>query len=254
MFTLNFSIADEVKDVKVVILAGGLGSRLRPFTEVIPKPLLPLGEKTIMEVQITSLQRFGVNKVFVATNYMSDLVEAFLGGGKRFGVDVEVSREEQPLGTCGPIGLLRNELSEPFLVMNGDILTKLDFRAFYDFAVAQNSCLTVGTKIITTPFRFGNVIVSDNLIVDVEEKPELKMEIVAGIYCMTPDVFHFIPENSYFGMDTLIMTLLAEQQRVSRYLIEEYWLDIGQVEDYSKAREHYETNFRVSEPSVASGK
>jgi len=239
--------------MQAVILAGGLGTRLRPFTEVLPKPLLPLGEKTIMEIQIESLKRFGVNKVFVATNYMSDLVEAFLAGGKRFEINVEVSREDKPLGTCGPIGLLRNKLTEPFLVMNGDILTKLDFLSLHDFAVAQKSCLTVGTKIITTPFRFGNVIVEDNLIVDIEEKPELKMEIVAGIYCMTPDVFHFIPENCYFGMDSLIIQLLAKQQRVSRYLINEYWLDIGQVEDYSKAREHYETNFPTIEPSAQPG-
>ena len=230
--------------LKAVILAGGLGNRLRPFTEVIPKPLLPLGEKTIMEVQIAALQRCGVKQVFVATNYMSDLVAAYLGDGKRFGIDVQVSRETKPLGTCGPIGMLRTELTDPFLVINGDILTKLDFRAFHDFAVAQNSCLTVGTKIITTPFRFGNVTVDDNnFIVDVDEKPELKMEIVAGIYCLTPDVFRFIPEDTYFGMDSLIKMLLGDKQRVSRYLIKDYWLDIGQVEDYSQAREHYETNF-----------
>lgn len=231
--------------MKAVILAGGLGHRLKPFTDVIPKPLLPLGEKTVMERQISALRRCGVDKVYVATNYMSDLVEAYLGDGSRFGLHVRVSRETKPLGTCGPIGLLRTELTEPFLVINGDILTKLDFAALYRFAVAERASLTVGTKIVTTPFRFGNVVVNDTgtRILDVEEKPELRLEVVAGVYCLTPDAFQYIPEDEYFGMDSLIKILIQQRQPIARFLIEDYWLDIGQVEDYSKAREEVQQSF-----------
>ena len=233
--------------MKAVILAGGLGSRLRPFTEVIPKPLLPLGEKSLMEVQIHALKERGFTDIFVATNYKAEYVQSFLGDGSRYGVILRFSNESKPLGTCGPLTLLKQDLTEPFLMMNGDILTKLDFRALYEFAIAQDSLLTVGTKIISTPFRFGNVKVNaSNHIVDIEEKPDLKLEILAGIYCMKPGIFEFIPDNTYFGMDKLLKALIARKLPVSRYLIQDYWLDIGQVEDYSQARDAYRDNFEQS--------
>ena len=236
--------------MKAVILAGGLGSRLRPFTQVIPKPLLPLGEKSLMEIQITTLRDHGFNKIYVATNHMADFVEAFLGDGSKYGVKLTFSRETKPLGTCGPLSLLKADLTEPFLLMNGDVLTKLDFRAFYDFAVAQDSLLTVGTKIISHPFRFGNVMVDgSNHIVEIEEKPDLNFEILSGIYCMKPGIFELIPENAYFGMDTLLKEMIAQRRTVSRYLIHEYWLDIGLVEDYSQARVAYAEHFGKREAS-----
>jgi NDP-sugar pyrophosphorylase family protein len=230
--------------MKAVILAGGLGTRLRPFTEVIPKPLLPLGGKAIIEHQIFTLRDAGVSEVFLATNYKSDLIEAFVGDGSKFGLPVRISREDVPLGTAGPLRLLAKSLDSPFLVMNGDILTNVSFRKFYTFALQQKSILTVATKIITTPFRFGNVTVDDSsAIVSVEEKPDFKLEVVAGLYCMDPQIFEFIPEGSYFGMDSLIKKLLSERKRIARFLIEDYWLDIGQVEDYGKAREIYAKTF-----------
>jgi NDP-mannose synthase len=227
--------------MKAVILAGGLGHRLKPFTEIIPKPLLPLGDQSILEIQIEALRRAGADEVFVATNYKSDLVQAFLGDGSRFGVRITVSREDKPLGTAGPLSLLRDRLSDPFLMMNGDILTRLDFREFYRYGLDQPSDLTVATKVITTPFRFGNVHVdAAGNIIGVEEKPEFKLEIVAGIYCIKPRLFRHIPDGQYHGMDTLIKSMITAREPVSRYLIREYWLDIGQVDDYSKARSEWE--------------
>jgi NDP-sugar pyrophosphorylase family protein len=211
---------------------------------VIPKPLLPLGEKSLMEIQIHALRGHGFDEIFIATNYMSDYVEAFLGNGFKYGVKLHFSREKKSLGTCGPLTLLKDQLTEPFILMNGDILTKLNFRKLFDFAVGRTSIMTVATKIISTPFRFGSVqLDGDDRIIGIEEKPDLKFEILAGIYCMKPAVFSFIPDNEYFGVDTLLIQLLREKQTVSRYLIQEYWLDIGQVEDYSKAREAYKENF-----------
>ncbi|HNQ87825.1 MAG TPA: sugar phosphate nucleotidyltransferase [Verrucomicrobiota bacterium] len=230
--------------MKAVILAGGLGTRLRPFTEIIPKPLLPLGERSLMEVQILMLQQHGFEDIIVATNYRSELVEAFLGDGSRLGVKLTFSREERPLGTCGPLSLLRDQLTEPFLLINGDILTKLDFRLMLQFAVQQDCTLTVGTKVVTMPFRFGNVLVNEhNHIIGVEEKPDLQFEILAGVYCLKPDVFEYIPKNEYFGIDQLIKTMLARSACISRYLIHEYWLDIGQVDDYDTARRQYSSHF-----------
>lgn len=230
--------------MKAVILAGGLGTRLRPFTQVIPKPLLPLGEKSLMEIQIVSLRNHGFDEIYIATNYMAELVEAFLGDGSKFGVRLQFSRETKPLGTCGPLTLLREELTEPFVLMNGDILTKLNFQAFWEWAVKRESLLTVATKIIITPFRFGNVSVDENdYIVQIQEKPDFELEVLAGIYCMKPGIFDLIPENEYFGIDTLLQNMLATQNPVSRYPIHEYWIDIGQVDDYTEARDAYAEHF-----------
>lgn len=230
--------------MQAVILAGGLGQRLRPFTEVIPKPLLPLGEKSILEIQINALAAAGAREVFLATNYMSDFIEAFIGDGSKFGVPVHVSKETERLGTCGPLTLLRDRLDSPFIVMNGDILTKLDFGAFARTAAEDPADLVVGTKVITTPFRFGNVTVSDDgAVLDVDEKPEFVLEILSGIYHMKPSIFRFIPEGEYFGMDGLIKKMLGMNERVGRFLIKDYWLDIGQVDDYSTAQAEYAREF-----------
>lgn len=197
-----------------------------------------------MEIQIQTLRDHGFEHIFVATNYMAHYVEAFLGDGSKYGVRLQFSREEKPLGTCGPLSLLRDELREPFVVMNGDILTKLNFRAFYEFAVRGKSALTVATKVIVTPFRFGNVIVdSEDFIIDLEEKPDLATEVLAGVYCMTPAIFELIPDGQYFGMDSLIKTMLSHGQKISRFMIHDYWIDIGQIDDYSQAKTAYEKNF-----------
>ena len=135
--------------MKAVILAGGLGTRLKPFTEVIPKPLLPLGESSVLEIQVRALKRAGFDEVFIATNYMADYVEAFLGDGSKYGIRITFSRESVPLGTCGPVKLLQERLSEPFLLMNGDILTTLDFRVAWEAAVRSDADLTVFTKDIS---------------------------------------------------------------------------------------------------------
>ncbi len=230
--------------MKAVILAGGLGTRLAPFTDVIPKPLLPIGEQSLMEVQICNLAKHGFTEIYIATNYKSELVEAYLGDGSKYGVKLSYSKEEKRLGTCGPLSLLEKELNEPFIMMNGDILTKNNFSEMFEFGLGQETSLTIGTKVITHPFRFGNVQVSkDNLVEGVEEKPELVFEILAGIYFFKPSIFSEIPKDTYFGMDDLIHGMLGKAMPISRWAIKDYWLDIGQVDDYSKAKEEYATSF-----------
>jgi len=229
--------------MKAVILAGGLGVRLKPFTQVIPKPLLPIGESSVLEIQIMSLAKYQVREIYIATNYKSDYVQAFLGQGEKYGVSIQFSKEEKPLGTCGPITLLREQLKEPFILMNGDILTTLDFRKAYEFGVAIDSNLVVVTTEITTPFDFGNVIGEGNYITDVQEKPNLKMEILAGIYIVKPELFDLIPQNTYFGIDTLIKEMLAKNMKVGKYLMQDYWLDIGRMDDYEMAQDVYQSHF-----------
>ena len=231
--------------MKAVILAGGLGTRLKPFTEVIPKPLLPIGEKTLLEVQIEQLKRHGFDEIYLALNYKADYIESYLKNGSKYNVKLYYSIENKPLGTCGPITLLKDKLTEPFLLMNGDILTKANFKNIYEFAVNfEESPITLVTKIITTPFRFGSIETNENYITKVTEKPDLKFEILAGIYILKPDIFNFLSCNKYFGIDDLIKKLLKLKIPITRYLLKDYWIDIGQVEDYEKARKIYNKNFK----------
>jgi NDP-sugar pyrophosphorylase family protein len=229
---------------KAVILAGGLGIRLRPFTEVIPKPLLPIGEKAVLEIQIERLAKFGFTDIFLATNYKSDYIEKFFGDGSRYGVRLRISKEETPLGTAGPIRLLHDELQEPFVVMNGDILSSVDLSKLYEFAMEHRAWLTLTIKKIVTPYTFGNIFFEGDLVTGIEEKPDITRYALAGIYVLRPEIFDLIPENEYFGMDVLIQKMLAMQLPVVKYEITEYWLDIGRLDDFRTAQDVYEKHFR----------
>jgi NDP-mannose synthase len=225
--------------MKAVILAGGLGTRLKPFTETIPKPLLPVGEKAILEIQLEKLKLHGFDEIYLATNYKSDYFEKYLGDGNRYGVKLIISKEDKPLGTAGPIKLLENWLTEPFIVMNGDILSLIDFTRFYSFAIQKKSILTLSIKKEILPFEFGNINFTDDFVTDIEEKPNFVTYILAGIYVMKPEIFFHIPGGEYFGMDQLIKSLLKQEIPVAKYEMNEYWIDIGRVADYEKANEFY---------------
>ena len=231
---------------QAVILAGGLGSRLKPFTEVIPKPLLPIGEKAVLEIQIEHLKKYGFDEIFLATNYMSDYIGNFFGDGARYGVRLTISPEDKPLGTAGPIKLLEPKLSGPFLVMNGDILSLMDFSKFFDFAASKGTLLTVSVKKIITPYAFGNIHFDGDLVTGVEEKPNIVTYALAGMYVMQPEIFSLIPEGQYFGMDKLIQSMLDQHIPIAKYEMQEYWLDVGRIDDYQQAQDAYQRHFKGS--------
>ncbi|MDD3562964.1 MAG: sugar phosphate nucleotidyltransferase [Candidatus Cloacimonetes bacterium] len=230
--------------MKAVILSGGLGTRLKPFTEVIPKPLLPIGEKAVLEIQIEHLKANGFNHIYLATNYKSTYIENFFGNGSKYGVKLTISKEEIPLGTAGPVKLLQDQLTEPFLVMNGDILTQLSYKKLYEFSLNNDSLLTICTKEIVTPFQFGNIHTEGDFVTGIEEKPNIRTNILAGIYIFKPGILDLIPDGEYFGMDKLIKKMIELKLPITHYPIEEYWLDIGQVADYEKAQEVYKERFQ----------
>jgi len=226
-----------------VILSGGLGTRLKPFTEAIPKPLLPIGDKAVLEIQIERLKKYGFDNIFLATNYKSNYIENFFGDGSRYGVKLEFSRESHPLGTAGPVKLLQNKLSDPFIVMNGDILSLVDFEKVYEFASSKESLLTVTIKKIITTYAFGNIFFDGDFVTQIEEKPDIITYALAGIYVMKPELLEFIPENQYFGMDVLLRKMLGLNLPIAKYEIKEYWLDIGQLQDYETAQTIYQDYF-----------
>jgi len=225
--------------MKAIILAGGLGTRLKPFTEIIPKPLLPIGEKAVLEIQIERLKACGFNEIYLATNYKSEYIESFFGDGSRYGVSLIISKEKTSLGTAGPLSLLREKLDEAFIVMNGDILTLLNFKDLLEYALMKKTCLTVAIKKEIFPFHFGNIQYEGDYIVSIEEKPNFIVNIVAGIYAMTPEIFQYIPYNQPYGMDQLMKQLLQKNVPIAKYELRDYWLDIGRVEDYEKAQDFY---------------
>ncbi|MDR3610255.1 MAG: sugar phosphate nucleotidyltransferase [Ignavibacteriaceae bacterium] len=233
--------------MKAVILAGGLGTRLKPFTEIIPKPLLPIGEKAVLEVQIEALSRNGFDEIYLATNYKSDYIQNFIGNGDRYGINIIISKEKKPLGTVGPLTLLKDKLQEPFLVMNGDILTLLNFSSLYEFAISTQSLLTVSIKEFITPFQFGNIFFDGDYVTKIDEKPKIKTNILAGIYIFKPEIFELIPDDEYFGMDMLINKMLNLKIPISKYEIKEYWLDIGQIDDFQLAQLMYKEHFTSSD-------
>ena len=231
--------------MKAVILAGGLGTRLKPFTEIIPKPLLPVGEKSVLEIQIELLKKHGFCEIFLATNYKSEYIENFFGNGDRYGVKLTISKEEKPLGSVGPLSLLKDKLCDaPFLVMNGDVLSKCNFSELYQFGSQINADLTVCIKELITPFRFGNIYFNGDYVTHIEEKPNIKTNILAGIYIMKPGIFEYIPYNEHLSMDTLMINMLNKNALIAKYEIKDYWLDIGVIDDYQKVQEIYNNHFK----------
>lgn len=229
--------------MKAVILAGGLGTRLRPFTEVIPKPLLPIGEKAVLEIQIEHLKKYGFDEIYLATNYKSEYIKNFFGDGSRYGVKLIISREEIPLGTAGPLSLLKSELTEPFAVMNGDILSNINFTDFYNFAIKKETLLSISIKKIIMPYAFGNIFFNDDFVIGIEEKPNIITYALAGIYIMHPDILSIIPNNEYYGMDSLIKKMLSANYPITKYELKEYWLDIGSIDDFEIAQKDFKENF-----------
>lgn len=224
--------------MKAVILAGGKGTRLKPYTTVIPKPLVPVGEKAILEILIQRLQREGVDEVYICLNHFAEIIMAFFGDGSRFGLKINYSVEDEPLGTVGPVKRLK-ELPEDFLVMNGDLLTDLPFHELYDYHLRGGSLLTVSTFTRKSKIDFGVIDVDPDtqLATGFREKPEFTFEVSMGVYVMNRDVLRFVPDNTFFGFDHLMLALLGQKQPARIFKYNGYWLDIGRPDDYEKANE-----------------
>jgi len=233
-------LSDLVKEYEppltAVIMAGGYGTRLLPLTEELPKPMLPVGDRPLLELTIEQLRRSGIQRVNVATHYRRDVITQHFGDGREFGVEIQYVEEDQPLGTAGAISLL--EVSEePLLVINGDILTRVDYRSMLDFHREHNAEMTVAVREQEFRVPFGVVETDGIVITSISEKPVVRHFINAGIYLLNPEVCRLIPNGQSYDMPDLIARLVAEGRRVVSFPVHEYWLDIGQMEDYQQARE-----------------
>jgi NDP-mannose synthase len=225
--------------MRAVILAGGKGTRLAPLTEVIPKPLVPIGGKPILETVIIHLQRCGFHRITLAVGYMADLIRAYFQDGAKWGVRIDYSFESNPLGTAGPLALIEG-LNETFLVMNADVLTNLDYRKLIQYHKIQGGVATIGAYQRKVTINLGVILLNgDNRIKEYLEKPTSTYLVSMGIYVFEPWILKFIKPEIYLDFPDLVRMLLAQDLPVNHYPFQGYWLDIGRHEDYQKAAEEY---------------
>lgn len=222
-----------------MILAGGTGTRLRPYTVVLPKPLMPIGEYPILEVVVRQLVGHGFDRITMAVNHQAELIKAFFGDGSKWRVHIDYSLEDEPLGTMGPLKRIA-DLPEHFLAMNGDVLTDLDFKAFHTEHVAANRLFTISSHLRQHTVDYG-VLLTDGreTLTGFQEKPVTPYQVSMGIYMVSRDVLHYVPAHGLFGFDHLMRDLLEARQTVSVRPHSGYWLDIGRADDYQRAIDEF---------------
>jgi NDP-sugar pyrophosphorylase family protein len=223
-----------------VILAGGRGTRLAPYTTVLPKPLMPIGDKPILEIVIRQLQRHGFEDITLAVGYMAELLMAYFGDGARFGVRLRYSREDQPLGTAGPLALI-GDLTERFLVMNGDVLTLVDYRRMVQAHVASGAIGTVATYPRQVKIDFGVIEHDEALrLTEYIEKPTLDYRVSMGIYIFERRVLSFLKPGERLDLPDLVKQLCAAGETMNCFSYDGYWLDIGRPDDYQRAVDEFD--------------
>ena len=226
--------------MQAVILAGGKGTRLLPFTNVFPKPLVPLGEKPILDTILRQLKHFGCTRVTLAVGYMAEMIQTYVNHGERYGLAITYSFEDEPLGTVGPLAQM-DHLDESLLVMNGDVITDLDYRDLFQFHKQHQGLVTVGTY--NKRFKIDLGIINNtanSCITDYIEKPVHTFKVSMGVYVFEREVLQYIEPHKYLDFPDLVKRLLAHGRRVVSYPFDGYWLDIGNHGDYEKALEEYE--------------
>ena len=224
--------------MRAIILAGGKGTRLAPYTTVLPKPLMPVGDMSILEIVIRQLARHEIRDITLAVGYLAELLMAYCGDGEKFGVKLGYSREEQPLGTAGPISLIP-DLTETFLVMNGDLLTTLDYSAMWKFHKERGAIATLASYQREVKIDLGVIESEDGWVKNYIEKPTYQYAVSTGIYIFEPEVLKFVKHGVRIDLPELVLRLMEEGRKVNVYDFDGYWLDIGRHDDYDSAMQEF---------------
>lgn len=221
--------------MKAIIMCGGLGTRLRPYTFTIPKPLFPIGDKPILELIIANLKKFGFNDIILVVGYQSEIIKSYFNNGAKLGVNISYFEEKEPLGTAGALSAIRKQvnINEIMLVMNGDILTNIDLNKIIKFHKENNSNLTVAVKKHNLQLKYGIIEVdnNDNKITSIREKPSFDYIISAGIYLLEPNCLDLIPINQHFDFPRLIQESVRTNKKVMSYLFDEDWVSLEHIND-----------------------
>jgi len=228
--------------VRAVVLAGGKGTRLAPYTRIIPKPLMPIGDMPILEIMLRQMKRAGIRQVTLTTGYLDHLLRLFFLDGKRLGLKIDYVREEKPLGTSGPLANVKG-LTRTFLVTNGDVLTDLDFSELIAYHQQQGAIATIATHKRKVNINLGVVNVDkDNTVTDYLEKPDFNYLVSMGLYVFEPRVLHYIAKDEYLDFPDLVRSLIAAGEKVSSFTFKGYWEDLGRPDDYERASADFERN------------
>ncbi len=225
----------------VVILAGGKGSRLRPYTVVLPKPLMPIGDYSILELIIRQLKKYKFERVTLAVGHKANLIKSFFGNGENFGINIDYIHEKKNLGTMGPLHLL-TKIQDNFLVMNGDILTDMNLNNFLKFHFKNKNIFSVATYKKNYKIDFGVLMSEKKILKNFYEKPKKKFEVSMGIYAVNRSILNLIPKNKYYGFDHLMKKMLKKRIEVATFNYDGLWLDIGRQDDYFKAIDMFKVN------------
>ena len=217
-------------------MAGGLGTRLRPLTEKLPKPMLKVGDRPVMEHVLEQLQKVGISRVSITTHYKPEAIVDHFGDGRRFGVEIDYVNEEEPLGTAGALGLLKPPKG-PVLVINGDVMTQVNFRSMLSYHSDNHADMTVGVRRFELQVPYGVIDMVGPDVSGLDEKPTYRFFINAGVYLIEPTVFSLIKSGERLDATELIEKLLSAGKKVVGFPIHEYWLDIGRPDDYARANE-----------------
>ena len=227
---------------RVILMAGGLGTRLRPLTQDIPKPLLKVGNKPILETIMRNFASHGFVNITISLNYKGEMIKEYFGDGSEFGVNIDYIEENIRLGTAGALSLIKNIPREPFFVMNADLLTDVNFSHLLDFHSHSNAQASMCVREYDYQVPYGVIETNNENITSIVEKPVQKFFVNAGIYVLSPKVFDYIPKNEFYDMPTLFNTLIEKNKKVISFPIHEYWLDIGRMSDFEQAQSEY---FRI---------
>jgi NDP-sugar pyrophosphorylase family protein len=225
---------------RAVVLAGGRGTRLRPYTVVLPKPLMPIGDYPILEVIVRQLQQQGFRHITLAVNHQANLIKAFFQGGETWNVHIDYSMESKPLSTVAPLKLIP-DLPEYFILMNGDVLTDLNVRSLISRHIAEKRLFTIAASWRTQTADYGVLHADENFrLTRFEEKPTTRYLVSMGVYVVSRTVLNDVPDDQKFGFDDLMLSMLAKDKKVHVHPHDGYWLDIGRPDDYMKAIEDFE--------------
>ena len=227
--------------MKAIILAGGKGTRLAPYTKILPKPLMPIGDMPILEVLLRQMKCAGIDEVIITVGHLAGLLKAFFQGGHRLGLKISYSREEEPLGTSGPLSLIKG-LDETFLVSNGDVLTTLDLQELIRYHIHEEATATIAAHCRQVDIDFGVVECDgNNRMIGYQEKPAIEFMVSMGIYVFEPRVLNYIPKGQYLDLPDLVRKMMAAGEKVITYPYKGYWQDLGRPDDYEQATRDFDS-------------
>jgi NDP-mannose synthase len=223
--------------MQAIILAGGKGARLRPYTNIVPKPLLPIDNMPILEIILKQLKKYKFTEIVITIGHLGEIIKAYFGDGRKFDLKIRYSLEEKPLGTVGALSIVDN-LEDNFLVMNGDILCNINFDDLYNFHLEKNKKVTIVTYEKNIKLSLGVIECKDDRLIDYIEKPEYKFDVSTGIYMLSKEVISLIPYNDYYDFPTLVKNIIPKEE-INVYKFNGFWFDIGTPEDYNQAQDSF---------------